>query len=91
MRRRAIINATGSGRSSYAGMSKGTGTAIMSPGKRTTQTSKREAGYLRMRAEQPDRDGQYHGLHRSYAGNRDTLGGKDATDRSEDRRDHRTK
>lgn len=41
----------------------------MSLGKRTTQTSKREAGYHRLRAEQPDRDGQYHGLHRSYAGN----------------------
>ena len=27
-----------------------------------------------MRAEQPDRDGQYHGLHHNYAGNGDTLG-----------------
>ena len=67
-------------------MTKGTGTAIMSLGKRTTQTSKRDAGYHRMRAEQPDRDGHYHGFHRSYAGNGDTLGGKDATDRNEDRK-----
>jgi len=39
-----------------------------------------------MRAEQPYRDGQYYGLYRSYAGNGDTLGGKDATDRKEDQK-----
>jgi len=39
-----------------------------------------------MRAEQPDRDGQYHGLHRSYAGNGDTFGGKNAPDRNENQK-----
>lgn len=50
------------------------------------QTSKQDAAYHRMRAEQPDRDGQYHSLHRSHARNGDTLGGKDASDRNEDQK-----